>query len=315
MKRSVIQLAGKTHVISLPSKWVKKYNIKKGDELEINEENESLRVGCNNEEKERKISIDITDFNATLVWHTLLSLYKEGYDGIDVHFDNTKTRYEKTNESVVVLHLIQDITDYCMGMEIVKHGKNNCVLKEVSKVKADEFDILFRRMHFSIINLLEDGINAMHSKDYELLKTLTEHSEKNINKLTCTCIRAFNKNKNNSSSNLVLVYNLENIGDCIEGAFSGISKNKISLSSDLFNILIKTKELFSKYSDLFYRNDMKEINKMHKDIILFIDRLNKFPAKNVKDIGYLHSMLSLMFYLTDSISVGLPHNLLNKREN
>lgn len=314
MKRSVIQLAGKTHVISLPSKWVKKYNIKKGDELEINEENESLRVCCNNEEKEKKISIDITDFNATLIWHSLLSLYKEGYDEIDVHFDNTKARYERTNEIVVVLHLLQDITDYCMGMEIVKHGKNNCVLREVSKVKADEFDILFRRMHYSILNLLNDGVDAINNKDYELLKTLAEHSEKSINKLTGTCIRAFNKN-NNSPSNLVLVYNLENIGDCIEGLFSGISKNKTGLDSGLFDILIKSKELFSKYSDLFYRNDIKEINKMHREIILFIERLNNFPTNNIRDSGYLHNVLNLMFYLTDSISVGLPHNLLNKIKN
>ena len=36
MKRNVIQLAGKTLVISLPARWTKLNNIKKGDELTFN---------------------------------------------------------------------------------------------------------------------------------------------------------------------------------------------------------------------------------------------------------------------------------------
>ena len=35
MKRNVIQLAGKTLVVSLPSKWVKLNSVKKGDELNV----------------------------------------------------------------------------------------------------------------------------------------------------------------------------------------------------------------------------------------------------------------------------------------
>lgn len=309
MKRSVIQLAGKTHVISLPSKWVKKYNIKKGDELEISEEDAGLRISCNNKEKERKISIDITDFNATLIWHSLLSLYKEGYDEIDVHFDNTKTRYEKTDEIVVVLHLLQDITDYCMGMEIVKHGKNNCVLREVSKVKANEFNILFRRMHYSILNLLNDGVDAINNKDYELLKTLAEHSEKSINKLTCTCIRAFNKDNNNSHSNLVLVYNLENIGDYINNIFEYIEHSKKDISDESKKLIAETQRIFLEYNNCFYKGDLKEINKLHIEIINMKIKLNKIKVKNIEENNYINNIKNFMELITDSIGVGMPNHL------
>ena len=36
MKRNIILMGGKTHVISLPLKWVKKYGIKKGEDINKN---------------------------------------------------------------------------------------------------------------------------------------------------------------------------------------------------------------------------------------------------------------------------------------
>ena len=35
IKRKVIQLAGRTLVVSLPSKWAKKHNVQKGDEIVV----------------------------------------------------------------------------------------------------------------------------------------------------------------------------------------------------------------------------------------------------------------------------------------
>ena len=42
MKRSVIQIANSTQLISLPRKWSLKFNIQKGDELEVEEEGNKL---------------------------------------------------------------------------------------------------------------------------------------------------------------------------------------------------------------------------------------------------------------------------------
>lgn len=309
MKRSVIQLAGKTYVVSLPSKWVKKYNIHKGDELDIIEENSGLKIINGEEQSARKTSINITRFNATLIWHTLLSLYKEGYDEVEVHFENQKTRYEQTGEEIVVLHLLQDIIDYCMGMEIVKHGKNSCVLKDVSGVKSEEFNVLFRRIHFSIINLLNDGNQAIKTQDYGLLKSLTEHSEKNINKIAGTCIRTFNKSDNLPSYLMTLVYNLENLGDCVEKTFLGIASSKNAINEELLRMFGSCLKIFSDYSELFYKNDLNLINELHTNIVHFKAKLGNTKARNVQEYNYVHNILHFMEILTDSIGVGTPNNL------
>ena len=48
MKRRVIQIAESTQLVSLPRKWAKKYNIKKGDELEVEIEGSSVRITTDN---------------------------------------------------------------------------------------------------------------------------------------------------------------------------------------------------------------------------------------------------------------------------
>ena len=44
MKRKVIQIADSTQLISLPRKWAQKFNIKKGDELEVEEHDNKIVV-------------------------------------------------------------------------------------------------------------------------------------------------------------------------------------------------------------------------------------------------------------------------------
>ena len=44
MKRKVINISGNCMMVSLPAKWVAKHNIKKGDEVEVEEKAESLRT-------------------------------------------------------------------------------------------------------------------------------------------------------------------------------------------------------------------------------------------------------------------------------
>ena len=44
MKRKVIQIADSTQLISLPRKWALKYGIKKGDELDVEEQGSNVLV-------------------------------------------------------------------------------------------------------------------------------------------------------------------------------------------------------------------------------------------------------------------------------
>ncbi len=87
MRRSVIQLAGKTHVVSLPSKWIKKYGIKKGDELELEENNEKIVISKDSAKEIRSREIELNNYGA-MARRVIGALYKKGYDEVKRSLQN-----------------------------------------------------------------------------------------------------------------------------------------------------------------------------------------------------------------------------------
>src|SRR3989338_3538999 len=87
MIRKVIQLAGKTSVISLPLPWVRKYNIEKGAELELIERGREIIIKTNKDLQIDRIVININDLDEQSIKWTLSALHKFGYDEIEVVSD------------------------------------------------------------------------------------------------------------------------------------------------------------------------------------------------------------------------------------
>ena len=84
MRRKVIFLAGKTGVISLPTKWLKSYDIKKGDELELTEILDGILISKPQAHPEKKTEINIDGINDRLLFRYLNSFYKQGFTEIKV---------------------------------------------------------------------------------------------------------------------------------------------------------------------------------------------------------------------------------------
>ena len=65
MGRKVIQIADSTQLISLPRQWTKKYNVKKGDELEVVEKDNMLEVSTKRADQEMEITLDVSGLDKT----------------------------------------------------------------------------------------------------------------------------------------------------------------------------------------------------------------------------------------------------------
>ena len=59
MRRKVIQIANSTQLISLPRKWSLQFNIKKGDELEVEEQGSKLSIAA----KEQATNLSTVEVN------------------------------------------------------------------------------------------------------------------------------------------------------------------------------------------------------------------------------------------------------------
>ncbi len=129
MKRSLILMGGKTYVISLPADWIKKHGLKKGNELELNEDIGSITISAGSfKNEEKSISIEYS----SNCCKKLVKAYQLGYDTI-------KITGRISNER------LQQETSLLPGFEIISAEKGYSILKCVSEPNNKDFDALLSR--------------------------------------------------------------------------------------------------------------------------------------------------------------------------
>ena len=135
MKRKVSRIGPATLMVSLPSKWVKQFNVEKGDEIDIEEDSNRLILSVGKTSQSKRIEIDVSK-NPSLTRRFLMDAYRSGFDEVRLNFLDLKE-----------LKLIQDTaSEILLGFEIVEQSKNNCVLRNVTKESEEEFDNVLRRI-------------------------------------------------------------------------------------------------------------------------------------------------------------------------
>ncbi|MBW2968927.1 AbrB/MazE/SpoVT family DNA-binding domain-containing protein [Candidatus Woesearchaeota archaeon] len=271
MKRKVIQLAGKTFVVSLPSKWAKQHGIKKGDEMEVEGTKGKLICSIKNISKSNNINIDISNLNSSLIWYYLTSSYLKGSDEIEIYFKNIQTYNPRTNKKESTIGAITRITEELIGMEIIKHGKNHCIVKEISKIKSEEYENIQRKIFFLLKNTSQEILNAIENKEESIFQNI-KFIEKNINKFSNYCLRILNKNLALDNTTIAsytrTIYNLEEIGDAL-----------IRLTEEL--ILIK--KINSKI--------IEQIKKLNNLLTLFCETYYNPTKEKLTNIYLLHTKI------------------------
>lgn len=272
MKRSVIQLAGKTHVISLPSKWVKKYNIKKGDELEISEENENIIISKEKAKTELKKDIDVSNYGL-MARRVVGALYKKGYDEVKFFYEEPK----------IGEILQKEIDSGLIGFEIISHGKNHCIVRMVASQENENFDSLFRRIFFVLISEGKDGIDFLLPLDKENLKGIISR-DKTINKLADYCRRVINKSKDENSTYIYhIIEELEKIGDVYRDMFKFVLENDVKLNKAIIEEIKNVNSYFELLHNLYYNYSPKDVSNFYNERVKLINNIKKIMNKANED--------------------------------
>lgn len=251
MKRKVVLHGPSTLIVSLPINWTRKYGIKRGDEVEVEENSGSLLINAEGSfQKDRKV-IDVSKVSP-LIRRILVKTYQNGYDDVEVRYDNPE-----------LVKKVQSIVGELIGFEIVGQGKNHCLLKGISRPAEENFDALFRRIFLIIKDILEDGEHALENKDKRLAKSII-YRDQDLNKIVNFCIRVLNKNESEQREmKFAMIHTCERIGD-------------------------EYKKLLSEYLDGSAVSD-KSLIKLHKKMRNFYGMVYKFTfdrtAKNAMNIA------------------------------
>ncbi len=143
MQRKVIQQGPSTLMISLPSKWVKENNIKKGNEMNIELINNQLIASVSKKEIEKKVTLFIKNKEEDLQ-RILFSKYREGYNELIIKYEDPE----------VIINIRENLK-YLLGFEILDQTAKSCTIKNVSEGSQENYTVMFRRMFNVLVGMTE----------------------------------------------------------------------------------------------------------------------------------------------------------------
>lgn len=283
MERKVIQLAGKTLVVSLPSKWAKKYSIKKGDTIFVEESERSIIIKTKKDIEIEKVETELKG-SPEFIKRTIDIAYKKGVDELKLRFEDSSTK-----------KIIRNVLDSTMGFEIISQEEKTCTIKSVAKAVEEEFDNIFRRAFLTLLSMAEESYDAVSKSELERLEEISS-SDKTINKLTNFCKRILNKKGKGKDTNYVycIVWELERIGDEYRDICKKILGKKIKIKDDTSKIYKRTNEFVREFYNLFYKFDEeKGINFTEKNKKLKEDINSLMVKKKGDETVVLHHLSNI----------------------
>ncbi len=298
MKRKLIQLAAKTMVVSLPKRWVDKYNLKKSQEVELREEGASIRVFANNPVTVSSKSFDVSNFARKMIKVSIVSLYRSGYSEIKLTFSNRTTKDLKKNKVVEVMDVIRDTVDSLIGVEIIKQGPRFCVIKEITSPDSNEFDNLLRRIFLLMLDFSNDV--AVFVKTFDLNDINNKFVT--INKFINYCLRILNKYgyKDYKKTSLLFsfLYTLNEVLDTYFYIVIEANTLKKKFSKETLSLFADTNTLFRYTYELFYKFNSLKVNEAYKLRRKIFAKMNELKLKAPKQDIILMSRLAVVVFFT-----------------
>lgn len=285
MRRSLIQLSDRTLVVSLPHAWIKRVNLKKGDEVFLEESEHKLVVHPSKSIAEKNYSIDVSSFSPEMCVSLISVLHKSGYDNIEL-LNGNQEGIKKILERISLL----------INYEVLDHTSKRLWIKCITSDSFDDFDSLLRRT-FNLTSHFAKLVFDALAKNPKELKNLLELEEIN-NKLTNYCHRLINKKQLTPKDHYVytIIWLLEKIGDSLKYVCSMKNPNLSPiLKKEFFGFL----SLFDKLVSVYYSNDLKKLNDLRFEIK---SALNSFPLNSSSELStHIHSLQNYLNLMLGSM--------------
>lgn len=289
MKRKIIQLAGKTLVVSIPNKWVKEQGLKKGDEIEFIPQGKEAKLVIEDINKKLNIQVNLANTSEDAFKYIISALHRIGYDEIEL-------RYDKPELGSVVQQMINDVL---FGFMVYNRTSKSCIIRSVAQEQEDEFFNLLKRAFIVTVSMGEGITECMKKGRYDEIADYTLLEATN-NQLTNLCERIIIKSKKFSYKDSCFLYviswNLEKIAD----DYRGMCKTLEGMNSKLafYKLVEEVNSLLRKFSEMLNKFD---INKLAE-----LKRKNSEVKKLIKEQMQKSSgNETIILYHVLSASVGL----------
>lgn len=277
MKRRVVKHGPATYIVSLPSNWVKKYDIKKGDEIDIEENGNTLVINSKSVTKEFSIKKDMSGLPPRYVDRFLARAYQKGYDKINI-----------IHNDLELLDAIKNKIPELMGYEVMEQNDKTCLIVSISNRLNIDFENSLRRAFLIVKEMIKETKGFyIENKSLELGNIYLKDLE--VNRMCYFCLRQINKkeyiNKEDTREYHILYYLievLEDLGDSIK-SLANYLINILSNEENMVNLINLLYDEYSNAYNFFYNPTKEKANKgyeLHKQLS---KELGESLLKYVKD--------------------------------
>jgi len=260
--RKLIQFGKSSYVVSVPSFWIKKHGLNKGDTLHFSENgNNELVINTfkKEEKKESKnIVIDTNKKNNLRVRRELISAYLNGYNNIKLSGKNVE-EYSKDVKNIV--------NDLMMGFEIIEKNKDYFIIQDFLDLNSVSIKDNLRKMDIAT-RLIFSELKSIHNPP--VYNTILGY-EGDINKhmfLTIKFVRevltepnlakSLNLDQKKILESWQISHHVERIADKLNNLAIEIKKldKESKLCKDVFELYSKIENYYLDVMKSYYNNDI-----------------------------------------------------------
>jgi phosphate uptake regulator len=301
MKRKLIQLGPKTLLVSIPTKYVEKNNLKKGDEVEIIENKKELKISFQNKVEEKKCSFDMGNLERVGNRY-IASAYRLGYDELTLKYSNSN----------YIKKLPQKLSNITIGMTIIKQEEKKCIIKDLSRLKKDELPNLINRSWYIILDMCKDINKFIFEDNYVELSTM-DIREKSVNQFINYSLRLINLS-GLSNSLYYFIRQIESISDSYRDIALYHSKNKIKSNNTINKLLKNTEMIVRELHENYLNFSAKKVNELINTCSEEITNIENdmLKLKNINLNIYYHYSLNIIKKIKELCSPLIEIKILNE---
>lgn len=292
MKRKLIKQGIKALTVTLPSDWIENNNLKQGDELELMEEENSIRILTEKTTPVKEITVDVSGLLPRLADRFMARAYQKGYDKITIKFNNQDLKYAIENK---VSELI--------GYEILNVGTDYIEIYAISSKIDIDFDQMLRRGFLTLLEMAQTCHDAWIKEDKKSLENITLQ-DISVNKFLYYCLRHLNKSAKTVSFGMSILYylieSLEDLGD--ELKVLGKTLTNIKPKPDILNIIKKMNEMFRVSYEYYYKPERNKVVRaflLSKEIKAMIEKsLKTSKPEEIKALISIDFSIRIIYHIT-----------------
>jgi phosphate uptake regulator len=294
MKRKLIKQGLRSVTVSLPNKWVERFGLKPKDEIELVEQGNKLILNSNSEAHNKKASLHIEGLPKAIVHRYLVSAYKKGCDEIELHFSPEIPSLRQKKKLNAMEYIQEVVNQRLIGVEIVEQSNKRCLIKQISKISTEDFNIILKRIFYLTLALSEAALDCVANKrlNYFLIKNQHDNIEKFVN----YAIRILNKRglDHKTATYFYLLTELEEISDTYTYIVRDYVLENRKVHDKAINVFEQINEAFRTFYEFFYSFDPKKAVKILENRRSMFDKINLMIKTEGIDSNLLLSRLAVV---------------------